>query len=364
MISTPSEHSDNLAPAREGRAPGSRKFLRPVAVIAFLVLAAAGVALAIFLDKWYSPMAGGRFEGNLVVIEMGDSPRAIGTKLADQGLIDDPFQFEFYVRLTGAASAIQAGTYELGTTTSLADLVQMAVGGASVSTDITVTIVEGLTVQAQGRIFEAAGLFTAEEYEKAAVMSDYYSDFWILGDLEPGDSLIGYLFPDTYRFRPNTLPQRAVQRLLSRAQEQLQSIGITSTGRSVGRMRNLHQILTFASIVQTESPAGEEPFIAGVFYNRLQNGWRFESDATVNFILGTSKLIPSATDIRVDSPYNTYKISGLPPGPINSPGLRAIRATLEPEKHQWFFFLHTPEGVTVPSRTFEEHLRNRAKYWE
>ena len=99
-----------------------------------------------------------------------------------------------------------------------------------------------------------------------------------------------------------------------------------------------------------------------MFWNRLQAGRHLESDATVNYVLGTKKLQPTFADTEVDDPYNTYKYPGLPPGPIGNPGMEAIRASLEPAEHDYFFFLHKPSRETVFSTTFSEHLANKRRY--
>ena len=104
------------------------------------------------------------------------------------------------------------------------------------------------------------------------------------------------------------------------------------------------------------------PDVAGVFSNRLREWIPLESDATVNYVLGTNKLQPTFADTEVDHPYNTYENYGLPPGPIGNPGIDAIRATLAPSLHDYYFFLHRPNGEIVLSRTFEEHLGNKSFY--
>ena len=316
----------------------------------------------ITVAQWNQPLTS--FDVRTFEVRRGDTVQGIGTRLAGEGLIERSWAFEALVRVSGLASALQAGLYEIVPGTSLRDFVTMVSQGKSVPDDVSVRIVEGLTVPEAGAAFEEAGMFPASEFEAASFMGDDLRDIEIVKPLANGDSLIGYLFPDTYRFRPTDEPRQVVRRMVENAARRFGEVGILSPFSSFGNLENLHEILTFSSIVQKETPEGDEDLIAGVFANRLEYGWRFESDATVNFILNTSKLIPTARDIRTDHPYNTYLIRGLPPGPINSPGLAAIQASLHPAEHEYFFFLHTPDRVTVLSRTFEEHLENRAKYWE
>jgi UPF0755 protein len=131
------------------------------------------------------------------------------------------------------------------------------------------------------------------------------------------------------------------------------------------RIKNLYDILIMASIVEKESPDKKEmPTIAGVFYNRLGIGMPLQSDATINYIVGEGRAQATAQDIEVDSPYNTYKYVGLPPSPICNPGIDAIKAAIYPEKTDYYYFLTTQDGErkTYFSKTYEEHLKNKAKY--
>lgn len=335
-----------------------------IVVLSLFVLVGMSLGTAGFLvyRSWGNPLV--TFEPREFEVRRGDSVSVIASRLNEEGFIDRTWDFELLVRLERAAGRLKAGRYLVEPGTSLRDLVTMIAQGRSLPEDLTVRVVEGLTVPEAAQAFEDAGLFSAQAFIDAAVMGSEFRDLTLLKDLPDGESLIGYLFPDTYRFLPGTTPEQAIRRMVETATRRFATLGIDGPDVQLGRMRNLHQVLTFASIVQKETPVGDEDLIAGVFFNRLQNGWRFESDATINFILGTSMLIPSGRDIRVVHPYNTYLNAGLPPGPINSPGLVAINATLHPAQHDFFFFLHTPDRETRMSRTFEEHLAFRARYWE
>lgn len=336
----------------------------------FVILGLIGLALIVIIafltlstvSRWNQALTS--FETRTFEVRRGDSVAAIGSRLVDDGLIGRSSDFGLLVRYMGAAPRLQAGLYEISPGTTLRDFVDMVSRGRSVPDDVSVMVVEGLTVEEMAEVFAESGLFPAEDFVSATLMGPAYRDLELLENLEDGTSLIGYLFPDTYRFRPSESAEQVVRKMLENAARRFDEVGIDSPMQSFHRLRNLHELLTFASIVQKEAPAGDEDLIAGVFANRLRARMRFESDATVNFILNTSKLIPSASDIRVNHPYNTYLIPGLPPGPINSPGLAAISASMNPASHEFYFFLHTPDRVTILSRTFDEHLANRAIYWE
>ncbi|NCN04573.1 MAG: endolytic transglycosylase MltG [Spirochaetales bacterium] len=342
-----------------------KKVLIVLGILGFIGALGLGFGFFALYQGWNAPLTVlDSEEQRVFTVSRGDGPGTIAGNLQEAGLVDRTWEFELLVRFRGVGGQLKAGRYALEPGMTLFSLVDDIARGQSLPEDVVVRIVEGLTVDEAALAFEESGLFSAVEFVEAAVMGPAFEDLPILADLQTGASLIGYLFPDTYRFLPGTPPDQAVRRILENTVRRFGSIGITGTNIQLGRMTNLHQVLTFASIVQKETPVGDEELIAGVFFNRLQNGWRFESDATVNFILGTSKLIPTGQDIRVNHPYNTYLITGLPPGPINSPGLSAISASLKPADHDFFFFLHTPDRVTMMSRTFEEHLEYRARYWE
>jgi len=335
-----------------------------IIVLSLFVLAGSATAIAGFLvyRSWNNPLT--TLEAREFEVRRGDSVSVIAQRLNEEGFIDRTWDFDLLVRFQGARGRLRAGRYLVEPGTSLSDLVSMIAEGRSLPEDLTVRVVEGLTVPEAAQAFERVGLFSAQDFIDAAIMGPEFRDLALVRDLPDGESLIGYLFPDTYRFLPGTTPVQAIRRMIENAARRFATIGIDGPDVQLGRMRNLHDVLTFASIVQKETPVGDEDLIAGVFFNRLQNGWRFESDATVNFVLGTSMLIPSGRDIRVVHPYNTYLNAGLPPGPINSPGLVAINASLNPAQHEFFFFLHTPNRETRMSRTFQEHLAFRARYWE
>ncbi len=300
----------------------------------------------------------------LFVVSPGESSSSIAENLARNGLFRRPTLFRGLLRLTGYDKRMKAGAYRVAPGVRVKDFVSAVSSGRAVPDDVLVRVPEGATVERILEIVGASGAVRDAHPTGRIVMSAKYDDYWFLSGVSYGESLVGYLFPDTYAFAPGSDWTSVVSRMLSNMEEKLLQLGITKSDFLSGEGLTIHEIVTLASIVQKESTSGEMATIAGVFVNRLRRGWRLESDATVNFILGTSKLIPSARDIHVPSPYNTYLNRGLPPGPIGNPGIEAIRAVLDPEEHDYLFFLHTPESKTILSKTFEEHLEARARHWE
>jgi UPF0755 protein len=299
------------------------------------------------------------FEGTVITIEPGQPLGRIAAELQRLGAVRSDFFLVLYARYRGLESALQAGKYHLSGWMSGVDVLEKIVSGDAVFDEVTVTIPEGFTLAQIATRFEALGLFTREEFEAAAVVKEEFRDLWALDPLPDGKILEGYLFPDTYRIFPTSTPDTVIRRMVQHLQRVLDGRIMEDIGATDA---TLHEVLTLASIVQKESPAWDMPGIAGVFWNRLAIGQPLESDATVNYVLGTSNLQPTFRDTEVDHPYNTYRNRGLPPGPIGNPGLDAIDATVHPLEHDYYFFLHKPTLETVFSRTFREHLAAKARY--
>lgn len=304
----------------------------------------------------------GEFSGEVVFeILPGDTLRGVTRRLEEHGLVADARVLEVYARFSDYAQRLQAGRYTLDRRTTPIAMLEKIVAGDAVFDELTVTIPEGWSLDDIETAFEEMGLFERERFQEAVVMSDAYrGDYSLLSPLLDDTILDGYLFPDTYRIFPASTPETIVRRMLDNFHRRVTPELLEEIAR---QGRTLHEVLTLASIVQHESASDEEmPAVAGVFWNRLQIGMRLESDATVNYVLGTSKLQPTFADTEVDHPYNTYENFGLPPGPIGNPGLPAIAAAVSPAEHEYLFFLHKPTREIVLSRTFAEHLASKARY--
>lgn len=244
--------------------------------------------------------------------------------------------------------------------------------------EVQVTIIEGWTLNQIAQKFEQAELFSAKNFLQIA--KDYDYSVRTLITKPSNTTLEGYLFPDTYRFAKGASPTDVITKMLENFSRRLTSIGITVQDESFtipgyeslrvvggdgsGKM-TLYNLLTLASIIEREgggkgpmSLAEERALIAGVFYNRLAIGQGLESDATVNYITGKNTPGVSLRDTEINSPYNTYRYAGLPPGPIGSPSLGSIQAALKPVKSDYYYFLHKqPSGEVVFNKTFEAHVR-------
>ncbi|TVR29312.1 MAG: endolytic transglycosylase MltG [Spirochaetaceae bacterium] len=294
-----------------------------------------------------------------VQVSAGQSVRSVAAELHSRGLIRSARLLEWYARVTGQTGNIQSGYYALSAADSARSILQRLTSGAVIDRSLVVTFPEGWTIQQISERLDARGIVEQQQFAQNAVMQQGYRDLEVLGDLQDEQDLQGYLFPDSYRFEPDSNARSVVRRMVNRLAQNLPHEWQQTLAE---QGRTLHEVLTLASIVQAEALEDDVSEVAGVFWNRLRSGWRLESDATVNFALGTSKRQPTFADTYVEHPYNTYRFAGLPPGPIGNPGREAIEASLDPPDSDYFFFLHKNNGDIVLSRTFSEHLAAKARY--
>ncbi|MFP4508805.1 MAG: endolytic transglycosylase MltG [Spirochaetota bacterium] len=301
-----------------------------------------------------------------IEIPQGSSFRAVSSRLADDGVVSSELLFRIYARLRNLDSGVRAGVYRVDGSTTAAGLLDALVSGRTIDLSVSVTVPEGWSVARIAERLDARGIVDDERFLSAAHMSDEYRDFPLLAGVPDGTLLEGFLFPETYRFEPDSSARFVVRTMLTqfhRAFEESVPEDVREQWSNPERASgDLREVLTLASIVEAESPVDDMPLVAGVFSNRIRDGWRLESDATVNYALGTKNLRPTYADVLTQHPYNTYRFAGLPPGPINNPGMNAILASISPMEHEYYFFLHRPDLQTIPSRTYQDHLAAIQRY--
>jgi UPF0755 protein len=224
---------------------------------------------------------------------------------------------------------------------------------------------EGWTMAEMGEYLEEAGILSAREFVNAASVTDISDilpgeSFSILDEKPNGANLEGFLFPDTYRIFKDSTAADIIKKQLNTLDEKIDDEvmdGIEKSGHT------FFEILTMASVLEKEVKSRTDMALAAdIFWRRIEAGIPMESDATVNYVTGKDALQPTLADTKVDSPYNTYENRGLPPGPISNPSLSAIKAAVYPESNIYWYFLTRPDGTTVFSKNFEEHLENKSKY--
>jgi len=215
---------------------------------------------------------------------------------------------------------------------------------------IMLTFPEGYSVAQIEQLLVSKGILTSDEFEEAL---SNVKDFPYP---TPGGNFEGYMFPSTYGFYKSEPPQDVVETFLQ------EFISLYPPTKYADK-ETLYKQLIVASIVQKEvNQNSAMPTVAGLFYNRLNTGMRLQSDATVTYATGDQTLNLTKTDLSSSSPYNTYRVSGLPPTPICNPGKVAISAAIHPESTNYFYFLTTSNGSVIYATTYNEQLANEAEY--
>ncbi len=286
-------------------------------------------------------------------IKSGMTAEEIAGKLKTQGLIKNSKSFLLFVRLKNYDKNIKAGKYLVSRNMSVKEMLEKFVLGKTINDSIKVTIPEGFTLKQIADLLEQKGLVEHDVFIETAVVNGFDYDF--LEGLSPGTSLEGYLFPDTYNFPLNADEKTIINIMLKRFDEVFNE---KFRNRARVLQKTYHEIITLASIIEKEGRLDEErPIIASVFYNRLERGMPLQSCATVQYALGDWKETLLYKDLEVDSPYNTYKHLGLPPGPISNPGKASIYAALYPADTDFLYFVAKGDGSHRFSKTFNQHLK-------
>jgi UPF0755 protein len=314
-----------------------------------LVLLLAAVAYAAWFHETQWPVRGAGDPPQPLVVAQGAGVLDIGRQLQQLGLVRHPEVFRFYVLSRGETGRLRAGEYALEGSMSLEQIVDKLVRGDVVRH--TVTFPEGTSLEDMARLAAAKGIPMAEFLAAARNPEP-------IKDLDPdAKDLEGYLFPDTYDIPRG--PEPAAQ-LVARMVRRFRTVMAPELTR-LPSGRTLRQVVTLASIVETETARAEErPRVAAVFLNRLQRRMPLQTDPTVIYALrkaGTYDGNIRKGDLDVDSPYNTYRFPGLPPGPIASPGRASLQAALHPAESRELYFVSKNDGSHQFSETLAEHER-------
>lgn len=317
--------------------------------IAIFVVLATVAATGIFWIRGalYRPSSAAAVE---IEIRAGMSGREIVDRLHDRGLLPSPLAGRIYLRLAAGDRWLHWGRYRFERGSRPVDVLERVLDGRI--EQITVTVVEGSTIADVAARMASAGIGVETDWLAVGNRVE-----WI-ADLAPAaGSLEGFLYPDTYRFAAGVAVEDAARHMVERFREIWS--GIVPTDRQM--WGTPYDVVTLASMVEAETGVEDERRrIAGVFVNRLDRGMLLQCDPTVVFALErrgewTGRLL--RVHWKVDDPYNTYRYPGLPPGPINSPGTAALTAAVDPEAHAYLYFVASPSGGHVFSKTLKEHNR-------
>lgn len=313
-------------------------------ILVLLVLAAAvaWVGYALFLPL---PPPG----PVTVLLRTGSSTRHIAAELRAAGVIRSATGF--LLVNSWRHHSLKAGEYRFDQPASAVEVYDRIARGDMVVH--TVVVPEGANLYEVAAALQQAGLGPADDFVRIA-----HSDTQLVADLDPqATSLEGYLFPDTYRFSRTQSLHDIAAAMVHHFRQEAGALGLKS---------NVHEVVTMASIVEKETSVPEErPLVASVYFNRLARGMPFGADPTVvygSLLAGHYTGVIHESDLQLDSPYNTYKRAGLPPGPIANPGRASLAAALHPAHTDYLFFVSDNEGHHRFARTAAEHARNVAAY--
>jgi peptidoglycan lytic transglycosylase G len=326
-----------------------------LALIGIAVLAGLGAA-GVLYTRTNDPFKGYDGAEQFVTIEPGSGTRTIGQRLIEAGVIRDALTFRAALWRTGRARALQAGEFRFDRPMTPTEVIEKIARGDVYTRRITFP--EGLNMREMARIYEQQG------FGKAAAFIEAASDPSAVREIDPAAAdLEGYLFPETYAVKRDTTAAALVNVMVARFRQLF-----TAEMRQAGQALELtpRQVVTLASLVEKETaqPA-ERPIVAAVYLNRLRIGMGMQADPTVIYALQRAGRYDGnlrRDDLSFDSPYNTYRYPGLPPGPIASPGLASLQAAVAPAKVDYLYFVSRNDGSHVFARTLDEHNENVRQY--
>jgi len=323
----------------------------------FVLLAAGAAAAAWWM--WtlvHTPFKGFSTTEQFVEIPQGAGNRAIAARLVEGGVVRDAWTFRAAIQLSGDARKLKAGEYRFDRAmTPLAVVDKLARGDVYV---VSLTFPEGLNIFEMAKVFEARGLGPAASFVEAT------RDVKPIRDLDPAATdLEGYLFPETYAVPRRTDGPKLVRLMVAQFQKALTA---DLRAQIASRHLQVRTVVTLASIVEKETAKAEErPLVAAVYENRLRLGMLLQCDPTVIYALERAGRYHGnihKDDLQMDSPYNTYRFAGLPPGPIASPGKASLAAAIAPADSDYLYFVSRNDGSHEFAKTLTDHNRNVQKF--
>jgi len=337
-----------------------------------LILIIVSLAGGLFAFGVYAPQDLFSKEEITFTIEKGKGSREIALGLQERGLIRWGPLFRAYVLLKGISGNLKAGDYKIYTSMNIPQIAEKFYRGEVIKEEIT--IIEGWNLRDVAFYFENRGMFQAEEiwevagfpaldYSKSiaiAPIKDLSSEYDFLKDKPENVNLEGYLFPDTYEVNKDDSVEEIILKMLDNFGKKL-APEIRAEIEKQGK--TIFETITMASLIEKEVKTPEDKkIVSGILWKRLKVGMPLQVDATISYITGKKTTKISKEETGIESFYNTYKFQELPLGPICNPGLESILASLCPEESQYWYYLSTPEGETIFSKTLEEHNSAKAKY--
>ncbi|XJZ26316.1 endolytic transglycosylase MltG [Bacillota bacterium Lsc_1132] len=336
-----------------------------------LLLAAALIAGGgyLYIKSALNPLKPGSKEQKLVEIPIGSTATGIGKVLESKGIIKNATIFKYYVKFKNE-SGFMAGEYQFSPSMKISEIVsRLKTGRLTEKAAVKITVPEGKQLKEIayliGKAIKKPDVEVFNQLNDKKYISTLMAQYPNLLTKEIENSAVlypleGYLYPATYSFyKPNPSINEIVTAMLDKTNAVLSQYAEESKQKQL----SVHKLLTMASLIEEEATSkADRAKIASVFYNRIQKGMPLQTDPTVLYAQGEHKDRVLYEDLKVNSPFNTYKNPGLPPGPIANAGRTSIEAALNPAKTDYYYFLATSDGSVIFTKTLAEHNQEKAKY--
>jgi UPF0755 protein len=348
-------------------------FLLSIIIVASTVYYGANFAYS----KYIKPVDASNSELMDIEIPRGSSVSKISEILYENNLIRNKMVFKLYVDFSNKTSKLKAGKYKLSRDMELSQIMDELVSGNAAIDTVKITIIEGWDIRKMARylVQEKGFQFSEEDFIDAAKVENF-TEYIFLQDIpderkkgEIGISpLEGYLFPDTYLVYEDASPQDIMKKMLDQFEKVYDEIVMD---RAQELDMTMDEVVTLASVIQREARITEEfSMISAVFHNRLKKDMPLGADSTIQFLVNEDRWAFSSEELKIDSPYNTYENTGLPIGPISSPGRLALTSALYPyedfmnsKKPYLYFVLKDPKtGEHVFNTDYDQHMKDKKKY--
>lgn len=318
-----------------------------------LVIVAAGAFAVYIYDLLWQPAVPQPAPRPYFIVSRGMRLSQIADSLQQAGIIPDRNKFLLAAKLVDRDRPLKSGKYAITPGLSLKDLLSLLRSGKSM--EERVTLPEGKTSEDYAAILQRELGLDAKEFLQLVSDSSFTRELGI-----DAPRLEGYLYPNTYNVYWGATPREIVTMLVREFQRRLDDSLRT---RIAASGMTLHEIVTLASIIEGEAVLdSERAVISAVYHNRLQAGILLQADPTIQFVVPGPPRRLLFRDLEIDSPYNTYLYPGLPPGPVNNPGIKSIRAAVQPAREKYLYFVARGDGSHVFSYTLQQHLNAKADF--
>ena len=343
--------------------------VRPVLIFLSVIVIVAGLLTVgwHYIDRRFvAPMDPGNTDSVIFEVKSGSSLTRVSNNLEAAGLVRNRSVFKYYADFLGFGQKIQSGTYQLNRSMTMREIAERLTAGDGMPLVRNITVIEGWTVENIAAYLARENVIAdAESFLSLCRTGDQFAQYYYIADVRASANassrlyaLEGYLAPNTYEIYTSATTEEIIKKLLSQTEavfrdewhDRADTLGMT-----------MDQVITLASMIEKEAKQPDFARVSAVFHNRLNSGMALGSDVTVKYVTGTTRMSLTNDDLAVASPYNTYRVAGLPVGPICNPSAAAIEAALYPdagftEQNYLYFCSKDPDtGELYFSKTLEEH---------